>query len=61
MKHPLFLIYFGKRIENKLPVKENTDKKRKKEEKERKKKNTGSKQTKLNALHIMNNVKILSQ
>ena len=30
MKHPLFLIHFGKRLEDKLPVKENTDKKSKK-------------------------------
>ena len=33
MKHPLFLIHFGKRLEDKLPVKENTDKKRKKRRK----------------------------
>ena len=38
MKHPLFLIHFGKRIENKLPVKEITDKKRKKEEKKKERK-----------------------
>ena len=63
MKHVLFLIYFGKRLEDKLPVKENTGKKRKKEErkkerkKDRKKKNTNRKQTKLNAPHVMYNVK----
>ena len=38
MKYPLFLIHFGKRLEDKLPIKENTDKKRKKEEKEKEKK-----------------------
>ena len=35
MKHVLFLIYFGKRLEDKLPVKENTGKKRKKEERKK--------------------------
>ena len=38
MKHVLFLIYFGKRLEDKLPVKENTGKKRKKEERKKERK-----------------------
>ena len=37
MKHPLFLIHFGKRLGDKLPVKENTEKKRKKEERKKEK------------------------
>ena len=55
MKHPLFLIHFGKRLEDKLPVKENTDKKSKKK-KQRKNKNMDRKQIKLNAPHFMYNV-----
>ena len=35
VKHVLFLIYFGKRLEDKLPVKENTSKKRKIEERKK--------------------------
>ena len=60
MKHPLFLIRFGKRLDDKLPVKKNTERKKKTKE-ERKKKNTDRKQTKLNALHVMYNIKILLQ
>ena len=59
MKHPFFLIRFGKRSDDKLPVKKNTE--RKKKQKKKEKKNTDRKQTKLNALHVMYNVKILSQ
>ena len=33
MKHPLFLIHFEKWLEDKLPVKENTIKKRRKKQK----------------------------
>ena len=58
MKHPLFLIHFGKRLGDKLPVKENTPKKkRRKKEGE----NTDRKQAKRNAPHVTYNVKILSQ
>ena len=41
MKHLLFLTYFGKRLEDKLPVKENTGKKRKKEEERQKEEKYG--------------------
>ena len=60
MKHPLFLIHFGKRLEDKLSFKENTNKKRRKEER-KKEKDTDRKENKLNAPHVMYNVKILSQ
>ena len=60
MKHPFFLIRFGKRSDDKLPVKKNTERKKKQKKKERKK-NTDRKQTKLNALHVMYNIKILLQ
>ena len=59
MKHPFFLIRFGKRSDDKLPVKKNTE--RKKKQKKKEKKNTDRKQTKLNALHVMYNIKILLQ
>ena len=48
-----------KECESLVSVKENTDKKRKKEE--RKIKNPDRIQNKLNALHVMYNVKILPQ
>ena len=35
MKHPLFLIHFGKRLGDKLPVKENTPKKKEERKKEK--------------------------
>ena len=38
MKHPLFLINFRKRLEDKLSFKENTDKKSRKEERKKEKK-----------------------
>ena len=38
MKHPLFLVHFGKRLEDKLSFKENTNKKRRKEERKKEKK-----------------------
>ena len=44
-----------------VSVKENTNRKREKNKKERKKKNTDRTQTKLNAPHVMRNVKILPQ
>ena len=38
MKHPFFLIRFGKRLDDKLPVKKNTERKKNQKKKERKKK-----------------------
>ena len=37
MKHPFFLIRFGKRSDDKLPVKKNTERKKKQKKKEKKK------------------------
>ena len=38
MKHPLFLIRFGKRLDDKLPVNKNTERKKKTKEERKKKK-----------------------
>ena len=37
MKHPFFLIRFGKRLDDKLPVKKNTERKKDKRRKKEKK------------------------
>ena len=38
MKHPLFLIRFGKRLDDKLPVKKNTERKKKNKRRKKEKK-----------------------